>query len=265
MLKNAREAIGLHIAALAVSLKVPVKKLEALEADRFDLLPDAVFVRGLAASVCRILKIDPAPVLQRLPQTSEPHLKSDKTGINVAFRSDAIGAGRRIFEQFSKPFVWVIAGLLLGAVALVMLPFTKRTEILGGPKTESMASADLALPMETTPSPDAAPAEAAPAEAASVASTASAPLAQSTVAGTGVSTSAVVFKAHAASWVEVVDARRVVQVRKTMSAGEVVGASGAMPLSVVVGRADTIEVVVGGQPFDLKPFVKENVARFEVK
>ena len=33
MLRQAREAAGLHIGALAVSLRVPVKKLEALEAD----------------------------------------------------------------------------------------------------------------------------------------------------------------------------------------------------------------------------------------
>ena len=51
MLREARELEGLDIAALAVSLKVPVKKLEALEADRFDLLPDTVFARALAASV----------------------------------------------------------------------------------------------------------------------------------------------------------------------------------------------------------------------
>lgn len=58
LLRQAREAAGLHVAALAVSMKVPVKKLEALEADRLDLLPDAVFVRALASSVCRTLKID---------------------------------------------------------------------------------------------------------------------------------------------------------------------------------------------------------------
>ncbi|WP_457306933.1 helix-turn-helix domain-containing protein, partial [Polaromonas sp. P5_E6] len=34
LLREAREAAGIHIAALAVSLKVPVKKLEALELDR---------------------------------------------------------------------------------------------------------------------------------------------------------------------------------------------------------------------------------------
>ena len=86
MLKKAREASGLHIAAMAVSLKVPVKKLEALESDRFDLLPDTVFVRALASSVCRNLKIDPNPILVRLPHIAAPRLKTDESGINAPFR-----------------------------------------------------------------------------------------------------------------------------------------------------------------------------------
>ena len=80
---QAREAAGLHVAALAVSLKVPVRKLEALEEDRYDLLTDAVFVRALASSICRTLKIDPQPVLDRLPQTTAPRLAQDSDGINA--------------------------------------------------------------------------------------------------------------------------------------------------------------------------------------
>ena len=51
LLRDAREAAGLHIAALAVALKVPVAKLEALEADNFSALPVMVFVRALESSV----------------------------------------------------------------------------------------------------------------------------------------------------------------------------------------------------------------------
>ena len=74
LIRQARESVGLHIAALAVALKVPVKRLEALEADRFDLLPDAVFARALAGSVCRALKIDVAPILALLPSKEAPRL-----------------------------------------------------------------------------------------------------------------------------------------------------------------------------------------------
>ena len=50
-----------------------------------------------------------------------------------------------------------------------------------------------------------------------------------------------------------------------MSVGESQAVSGAMPLSVTVGRADTIEVQVRGKTIDLATFTKDNVARFEVK
>ena len=77
LLRDAREAAGLHIAALAVALKVPVAKLEALEADNFSALPDMVFVRALASSVCRTLKIDPQAVLALLPQGEGPEQLED--------------------------------------------------------------------------------------------------------------------------------------------------------------------------------------------
>jgi cytoskeleton protein RodZ len=52
LLREARERQGLHIAVLAASIKVTSKKLELLEADCFDALPDATFTRALAQTVC---------------------------------------------------------------------------------------------------------------------------------------------------------------------------------------------------------------------
>ena len=75
----------------------------------------------------------------------------------------------------------------------------------------------------------------------------------------------VVFKARGPSWVEVADASGVVQLRKTMAAGETASATGAVPLSVVVGRADVTDVVVRGGAFDLVPVTRDNVARFQIK
>src|SRR4051794_2894478 len=92
MLRAAREAAGLHVAALAVALKVPVRKLEALEADQYDVLTDAVFVRALASSVCRTLKIAPQPVLERLPQIAAPRLIAKTENINTPFHAPSDGA-----------------------------------------------------------------------------------------------------------------------------------------------------------------------------
>ena len=125
LLRQAREAAGLHVATLAANLKVPVRKLEALEEDRYDLLPDAVFVRALASSVCRTLKVDPQPVLQRLPQTAQPRLVPDTEGINAPFRAPNDGPGPGLLDQVSRPVVLTVAALLLGALVIVFLPFVQ--------------------------------------------------------------------------------------------------------------------------------------------
>lgn len=126
LLREAREAAGLHIASLAVSLKVPVRKLELLEADRFDELPDAVFVRALASSVCRNLKMDPALVLPHLPQTSAPRLAADDGGINAPFRGPSELQSASAVDHLSKPVLLSVLALLLGALVLIFLPSVRQ-------------------------------------------------------------------------------------------------------------------------------------------
>lgn len=123
MLRQSREKAGLHIAALAVALKIPTRKLEALEADRYDDLPDAVFIRALALSVCRHLKIDPEPILRSLPQTNKPRLTPDEAGMKVPFERPGQASGAAAFwGQLPRP-AWVTALLLLvGAAVVVLLP-----------------------------------------------------------------------------------------------------------------------------------------------
>jgi cytoskeleton protein RodZ len=125
LLRRAREAAGLHAETLAANLKVPVRKLEALEEDRYDLLPDAVFVRALAASVCRTLKLDAQPVLQRLPQTAQPRLVPDTDGINAPFRAPGDGPGPRLLDQVSRPVALTVGALLVGALVVVFLPYVQ--------------------------------------------------------------------------------------------------------------------------------------------
>lgn len=122
LLRQAREAAGFHPEALAGILKVPVQKVEALEADRFDLLPDMVFVRAMASSVCRTLDVDAQPVLERLPGRAMPRLAQSRDRVNAPFRgpNDAIGPGWR--DRLVRPPVLAMLALLFGALVLVLLP-----------------------------------------------------------------------------------------------------------------------------------------------
>lgn len=300
LIRQAREAAGLHIAALAVALKVPVKKLEALEADRLDLLPDAVFVRALAASVCRTLKIDTAQVLALLPQTGKPNLGQQSAPINAPFRSPGDGPGPSLLAQISRPAV--LAGLLLvlGALVLIFLPAAQQSGIASQPATPSPAVADTPatppgalsgvamaktelLEMDKAdsaaqPSASAAVALADPALAPQLPTVAPLPVPVAVSVAMAVpatpaaavtvspaATGIIVFKAKGASWVEVTDAKGTVVLRRTLAAGEEAGASGVLPLAAVVGRVDATQVEVRGKAFDLVSVSKDNVARFEVK
>ena len=303
MLKQAREASGLHIAALAVLLKVPVKKLEALESDRLDLLPDAVFVRALASSVCRTLKVDSTAILARLPQTHAPKLTYQGTGINEPFRSPGDGPGPSVWNQVSRPAVLAGMVLLLGALVLIFLPAiksgisnispelaaskTKTTEIQNAVPVPGMAEATPA-PMApavvnaapTEPTTGVVPASAPLAAKSAVTMTVSSPMPISTSKVVSAGTSSptfvvtanavsaadvVVFTAKTESWVEATDAKGQVVLRRILAAGEVVGATGVLPLKVIVGRANATQVEIRGKAFDVMAIAKDNVARFEVK
>jgi cytoskeleton protein RodZ len=67
LLREYREAKGFKLDVLAQVLRVSSAKLQALESDRLDELPDAMFARALTLAVCRQLKVDAAAVLALLP------------------------------------------------------------------------------------------------------------------------------------------------------------------------------------------------------
>jgi len=123
-LRRAREARGLHIAALAATLKVPQSKLEALEADRYHELPDATFARALARSMCRVLKIEAAPVLAMLPSSgAEASLDRVTPGLNQPFRERSVSQEPMLSaELLKRPAVLGVGVLLVAAVAVYASP-----------------------------------------------------------------------------------------------------------------------------------------------
>jgi cytoskeleton protein RodZ len=271
LLRQAREAAGLHVAALAVALKVPVRKLEALEDDRYEALPDTVFARALASSVCRTLKVDPQPILDRLPQGHAPRLVPERQAINAPFRAPGDSVGPGWFDQLTRPVFLVVFGLLLGALVLIFMPMAARDEAaakpaevpgvpMAAPALVQGVEAPASLSAETVlPPPQATP----PAASVSSGEQPGAPIPAN---GTPPSTSGlVVFKASGPSWVQVTDAKGTVTLRRLMAAGETAGASGSPPLAVTVGSASATSVQVRGKPYDLAAVAKDNVARFEVK
>ncbi len=115
LLRQAREAAGMHVSSLADVLKVPVAKLQALEADDWQALPDAVFTRSVALSICKALQVDAAPVMALLPKSAATQkFTAPGPGINEPFRDKAV----RSVHDTPNPggaWKWLALALLAGA------------------------------------------------------------------------------------------------------------------------------------------------------
>ncbi|WP_066257497.1 RodZ domain-containing protein [Hydrogenophaga flava] len=281
LLQQSREAAGLHIAALAAALKVPVKKLEALEAGRYEELPDLTFARALASSACRHLKIDPGPVLEQIPFGRTPALGDTPNTINAPFKPAQEGATTPAVEWLRRPAVLASLLLVLAAAGLLLAPDWGPT-IDQFRQAAPSAAVDASERVEpgpevSLPPPAAATAETSsdgsqtvvtPTEPATGANPAAAPVPVPAAAAAPADVADAVLlriQAVGASWVEVVDGKGVSQVQRMLKPGDSLDFSASPPYSVVVGRADAVQVTVRGQSFDVMPLARNSVARFQVK
>lgn len=273
MLRQMREAAGVHAAVLASVLKVPQQKLEALESDRLDALPDVTFARGLAAAICRAFGVDSAPVLARMPMAGN-RLRTQESDLNQSFRSAGDRPRSMLASGPSRPLMIVVGLLLVGAALLWLLPTLPIQLSAPSPTVNS----DGSVSESVTPGP---PVEAveptAPPAAAGSAAAAEQPLAAAS-AGQGptgapsapasaaeAADQIIVITASAETWVTVRDAAGKPVINRALAAGETVSATGAVPLGVTIGRKDAVTVKVRGKPFDLKSISRSNVARFQVQ
>lgn len=283
LLLAARTLAGVDLGVLSMTLKVSVRQLQALEADEHDPTKGPVFVRALAASVCRHLHTDPAPILALLPKATShvnaSHLKV-KSGIAHAELTVSRPASARILPPQA---LWVAAVLLALTIALIWSPSPSQWAWLqqvnawmqsSSPEsTATLSETESAPPVIVLPPPYALPqtseAVVVPSKAAAVA--APEPVSLVPVQSPATSTAAaagkpeLMFTASDTTWIEVRGGQNQLVWSGVLQAGESKSVQNSLPMNVTVGRANVVSVKYRGQAFDLKPHTKVTVARFEVK
>jgi cytoskeleton protein RodZ len=286
LLREARAAHGMHIAALAAAVKVPQRKLEALEGDRYDELPDAAFARALAGKVCRVLKIDAEPVLARMPQPPAPRLEHAARGLGQPYRPDGLTEPPADFVSWlQQPIVWGPALILVAAIGLLVVPpgfwrdahtpTPEETALATPAKEPAPAAAAAPASVVAVPQPESsAPVAAVPdAVASAQEKLAETPPAVQTVhsappeaaAAAETVSGLLVVRTSADSWIEVVDANGQRLLSRTVQPGETVGLDGAPPFRVRVGNVGGTQLLFRGEPVDLGAATRSNVARIELK
>ena len=297
LLRQARQAQGVALEDLAATLKVPVEKLQALEDEDWQRLPDVVFLRALAQTICRTLHLEAAPVLALLPQQKVTAL-APQGGLNAPMRERGVPSILATNTKHS-PWPWVVLLLIvLGGGGYLGVQWMA-PEWVRGVSTTVPAPSDpagdsplfspavpeegdgggmgnmgdvaqagevptvqaAALMQPALPEEEGAqPGFAAPATAPA-AEPAAAPAAQAAASVSPV----LRITAKGATWVQVLDAQQRLLIEKILQDGEVFSTSAPKPLTVAVGKADLATVEVNGAPFDVQAVARSNVARFEVK
>jgi len=258
LLRQARENAGMHLGMLSVALKVPVRTLTALEADQYNSLSGPVFVRALANSVCRHLKIDAGPILALLP-TASHRLELMHPGLGSSQNESFWALGRRhIYANLHFLMLALVMVLLIAWVA--WSPSWSTRSDFAEPSAEvqsGLASAGtkvtsiISVPVTTN----------AMAQDAAKVNAAQTP---STLKADGLAID-LVIKGKSDAWVEVKNSAGALVFNQLVKTGETHFIQSETVLSVVIGFAEGVDVEVRGKAFDLTPFNRGSIARFEVK
>jgi len=247
-LARAREARGLALADVAQQLKFAARQLEALEQERFDLLPGGTFARGMVRSYARLLKLDPEPLLSRIGGT----LDASNTG--------------RLAERYREPVPFSDSGrrstliylglslLVLAAVGTLAYEWARER---AAPRKPAIAPVAKAKPKPPVPRPAV---ERPPVERPLVVDEKKA---EAPKPAPGVHR--IVLRLEREAWIEVKDGAERLLVSSLNAAGTERVVQGRPPFSLVIGNAQYVRVTYDDKPVDLQPYVKVEVARLTLQ
>ena len=254
ILRRTREARGQSIADVVHVIRFSARQIEALERDDYASLPGSTAVRGLVRNYAKFLKLDAAPLLAQL----EPAVPVPEADVRPPAN---MGEAEQpsIFERVPLKFIVAGAAILLLAVAGYWY-----SNLSGdGGVTQRVAGLDGGS-VAVSPNPAVAPA------GVPVLAPAPAVIAANEPVGGGVTASSPPFAGLRVefddlSWIEIRDATQKVVFVGEYPAGTRQNVEGKPPFQIWIGKASGVRLFMGERSIDLKPYTREEVARFSLE
>jgi cytoskeleton protein RodZ len=256
LLAQLRAERKLSIADVAQRLKYGVRQIEALEAEEFDKLPGATFVRGMVRGYAKLLETDPEPVLGALEECYIPgEIDLDLRDKGIPFARTG-KRGTRTYLALSVLALVVVAGVLYEWRAGAF-PWARFESNTPPPQVQSKA------PPVTPPAAPPAPIEVAAAPPMSVGEAPAAQLQRPSGGGGGgvVGEARIRLEFDRESWVEIRDRDGKALMSQLNPAGSRRVVLGRPPLSLVIGNGAAVRLTYNDKPVDLKPYIEIEVAR----
>ena len=125
-LRETREHLGMSVADVANQIKFAPRQIEALEADDFQHLPEAAFLRGFIRSYAKILNLDAQPLLEQLPSDKPVSQQLAPASVGVPFPGAPSLLRQNQFWLYAAALLAVVAGIF--ALSNLMSPL-KQPEV----------------------------------------------------------------------------------------------------------------------------------------
>jgi len=292
LLRQLREEAGMSIEAMSAALKVSVPKLNALEEGRMDAFPNTAFVRALAMSVCKVLKVDHTEVLAKLPLPDSSNLRVGsqiqqpfkENGSRLSLHNTTVD----FFARWMRGKYLLPAFIVLAAFFVYWWPSLTTSQFVAQLQPQqSQKTNDVAVPLSQPELLDQAALVVTQEAAASAASSTELPTAEGDAGNTVVPASlssasapivsadsseaapnpegAVTLLAKDESWVRIKDADGTLLIRRLVFPGEQLTLTGKLPLRVTVGNVAAVELQYEGKNLDLTDHARGNVARIDLE
>lgn len=255
MLAQLRGEHKLSVADVAQRLKYGARQIEALEAEEFDKLPGATFIRGMVRGYARLLDTDPQRVLDALDRRYVPgEIDLDLRNKGTPFVHSG-RRGTRIYLALSVLVFIVVAGVLYEwrTGTFPWARFVQNTA-QKEPSKRLPAETPAALPPVVPATVPSAGAQTAPSVAA-----------QTAVPQAPLSEGRIQLQFGSQSWVEIKEQDGRTLMSQLNSPGTRSVVVGRPPLSLVIGNAAEVRLLYNDKPVDLKPYIQIEVARLTLK
>ncbi|MDP2868506.1 RodZ domain-containing protein [Methyloversatilis sp.] len=272
-LKQAREARGMSIDNVGRAIKLAPRQVEAIEADDFDSLMSPTYVRGFIRNYAALIGLDAQTLLGSLDQQ---HVRATPQLIeqaNVGVAMPVQSARRKWLLPLLAMSVPVLAGLAL----YVWFEFWPDVPVTGQPDVSQIEASPLngsASPVATDGVVRFDPADALASDALPLPAELSSEAAPAAVVQDMVSEAAgaaapgqhrLEFTFTTDSWVEIRDASDAILLSELNRRGSTRTVNATFPVSLVIGNARSVTLKVDGQPHDLAPSIKVDVARLRLE